>query len=81
MLSRFKLFSMKTPIEIIIEAGGGVSQLAYKLKISKGAVSQWHRVPIARALDVERITGIPRSKLRPDIFGKNPEPTKQQEPA
>lgn len=68
MFSRIKLFVMDTPIEEIIEAGGGVVQLAFKLGISKGAVSQWSRVPVGRVLDVERITGIERYKLRSDIY-------------
>ena len=37
--------------------------------ISSQAVSQWQRVPVERVLDVERLTGISRHKLRPDIYG------------
>lgn len=37
-------------------------------KISSQAVSQWKRVPPERVLDVERITGVPRHELRPDIY-------------
>jgi DNA-binding transcriptional regulator YdaS (Cro superfamily) len=59
---------MDKPIENIIEAGGGVVALAKQLKISKGAVSQWDRVPVNRVLDVERITGIPRQQIRSDIY-------------
>lgn len=47
----------------------GASMLATKLEISKQAVHQWRRVPAERAKDVERITGIPREELRPDIYG------------
>lgn len=69
MFSGIKLpHIMETPIEKIIEAGGGVVSLAAKLKISKGAVSQWNRVPAGRVLDVERITGIPRHNIRPDFY-------------
>lgn len=49
----------------------GVSQLAKALGITHGAVSQWRRIPAERALEIERITGIPRSELRPDLY---PEP-------
>jgi DNA-binding transcriptional regulator YdaS (Cro superfamily) len=51
------------------DAAGGSSALAKALHISSQAVSQWRRVPAARAIDVERVTGIPRHDLRPDIFG------------
>ena len=43
-------------------------KVAKALKITHGAVSQWKRVPAERVLDVEKITGIPRHMLRPDIY-------------
>jgi DNA-binding transcriptional regulator YdaS (Cro superfamily) len=42
--------------------------LAAALKVSPGAISQWDRVPAERVLDVERITGISRHELRPDLY-------------
>lgn len=42
--------------------------LAEKLGISPPAVTQWQRCPSARVLDVERITGVPRYVLRPDLY-------------
>lgn len=51
-----------------ISVHGNVTKLADGLKITKGAVAQWTQVPIKRVIDVERITGIPRSLLRPDYF-------------
>lgn len=47
--------------------------LARSLGITHGAISQWDQVPAERVLDVERITGISRHELRPDIFGAKPE--------
>jgi DNA-binding transcriptional regulator YdaS (Cro superfamily) len=43
--------------------------LACALDINPGAISQWTRVPAERVLDVERLTGVSRHVLRPDIFG------------
>jgi DNA-binding transcriptional regulator YdaS (Cro superfamily) len=54
---------------------GGPAALAKALAdlsgepISSQAVSQWKKVPPDRVLDVERITGISRHELRPDVFG------------
>jgi DNA-binding transcriptional regulator YdaS (Cro superfamily) len=45
---------------------GGV--VAAQLGITHGAISQWDKVPVERVLDVERVTGIPRHELRPDIY-------------
>jgi pyruvate kinase len=46
---------------------GLISRLAKELKLSSGAIPQWDKVPAERLPEVERITGIPRHKLRPDI--------------
>lgn len=52
---------------------GRVGDLAEALKISSPAVSQWERVPAERVLDVERITGVSRHDLRPDIYPREGE--------
>ena len=46
--------------------------LAKELGITPGAISQWAQVPADRVLDVERITGVSRHRLRPDVFGPAP---------
>lgn len=52
-----------------IRATPGLSaKIAKAFKISRQAVSDWDKVPITRLAQVERITGIPRDRLRPDIF-------------
>jgi DNA-binding transcriptional regulator YdaS (Cro superfamily) len=53
---------------------GGNAGIAAKLGgITPQAVSQWDRVPPARVLTIEELTGISRHELRPDIFGPSPE--------
>jgi transcriptional regulator with XRE-family HTH domain len=49
-------------LEALGEAVGGVN---------KSTVLRWEegKVPVDRLADVERVTGIPRAQLRPDIFG------------
>ena len=44
-------------------------ELASALDISKQALSTWAKVPPARALAIEQLLGVPRTILRPDIFG------------
>ena len=53
----------------VIRAAGGLEKLGQPLGISAQAVAKWRRVPADRVVDVERITGIPREQLRPDLYG------------
>lgn len=55
-----------------IKAAGGPTNLGRELGISRQAVEQWRLVPPERVLDVERITGVSRYRLRPDIYGAAP---------
>ena len=59
--------------EAISKAGGPVAMARQLGAISSQAISQWKRIPGDRVLDVERITGISRHVLRPDIFGAETE--------
>jgi DNA-binding transcriptional regulator YdaS (Cro superfamily) len=47
------------------------AELAKKIGVTQGAISQWLKrgVPPKRVRAVERVTGIPRERLRPDIYG------------
>lgn len=61
----------------VIDRMGGVRPLARALgNVSFQAVSNWVVVPPARVLDVERVSGVSRYRLRPDVFGKPPKGVK-----
>jgi DNA-binding transcriptional regulator YdaS (Cro superfamily) len=52
------------------ENAGGPAAIAKALKdLTPQAVSQWKKIPADRVLDMERLSGISRHELRPDIFG------------
>lgn len=57
------------PLREWLEIYGRKAELARKLGISQAAVGQWKLPPPHHAVDLERITGISRYDLRPDIFG------------
>lgn len=68
-----------SPVERVIGALGGLTKTATALGLDNpSVVANWRtrgRVPADRAIDIERITGISRHELRPDIFG--PDPSRQ----
>ncbi len=51
---------------------GSRGEIAAALNITSSALSQWKRVPPNRAIAVERLTGISRHDLCPDVFGPAP---------
>lgn len=57
-------------LERAIKAADGIIKLAGLINCSKQNVSQWSRVPPARVLEIERVTGVAREILRPDLYPK-----------
>lgn len=60
---------------------GRRQRLAEALKVFPSALSQWSQVPADRVIEVERITGISRHELRPDlsrIFIEAPKPDQEE---
>ena len=65
-----------SPIDTAVAKAGNASALARSLGISHTAVRKWcvlGRPPAERVLDIERVTGISRYELRPDIYGPAPD--------
>ena len=53
-----------------IDASGGYTALARLLKVSVPTVHKWKQIPPERCLAVEKISGINRHKLRPDVYDR-----------
>jgi DNA-binding transcriptional regulator YdaS (Cro superfamily) len=52
-----------------IRAANGLTGLARALeKITPQAICQWRITPALRVLEVERVTGVSRHRLRPDLY-------------
>lgn len=47
---------------------GGRAEAARRLRRSYQAVDEWRQVPAGLAITIERLTGVPRSDLRPDLY-------------
>lgn len=56
--------------------GRKAEDVASEARVTLAMWSRWEtgarRVPAERVVDIERITGISRHDLRPDIFGEKP---------
>lgn len=56
-------------LKLAIDAAGGRWRLAQDIGISWPAIRKWADIPSAeRAMQIEKLYGIPRSQLRPDVF-------------
>jgi hypothetical protein len=60
-------------LRLAIEAAGSMGKLGRKLGISAQAIQQWRQVPADRIVAVEEVTGVPRERLRPDLFRREGE--------
>lgn len=60
---------MKTGIDLLREAGvTNVAELAHRMGLKRQTLYQWERVPERHILTIERLTGIPRHLIRPDLY-------------
>ncbi len=61
-----------TPLDKAISRRGGIPNLASDLGVTRQAIYYWQRagVPAIRAIEIERLTGVSRAELRPDLFGE-----------
>jgi DNA-binding transcriptional regulator YdaS (Cro superfamily) len=59
---------MPNGMDLIRAKRGMLAKIAHDIGQTRAAVAKWKQVPAERVVEVERITGIPREKLRPDLF-------------
>jgi DNA-binding transcriptional regulator YdaS (Cro superfamily) len=60
-------------IQTAADIVGSRSNLARVFGVSRSCITQWQRrkrIPASRVIEFEKITGISRHVLRPDIFGE-----------
>lgn len=69
---------MEDGLKAAIDAAGGLRSLARLLGISFQAIQQWKKVPAERMLEIERVTGVARERLRPDLYRVEPEEKKKK---
>lgn len=59
----------KTGMSAVRDQVESLAWLAEKLGVTRGALTHWaDKIPAERVREVSRLTGLPPSVLRPDIF-------------
>ncbi len=61
---------MDKGLQLAIKTAGTRNALANVLGVSRQAVHVWTHVPIYHVLAIEQKLGLPRWKLRPDLWEK-----------
>ncbi len=59
------------PLKALVKARGlKLIDLSRGLGVDKATVTRWaqKRIPAERVVEIERVTGIPRHDLRPDLY-------------
>lgn len=60
-----------TPLKELVKARGlKLIDVSRRLGVDKATVTRWaqKRVPAERVLEIERLTGVSRHQLRPDLY-------------
>lgn len=58
------------PLKRAIDTAGSIAALAELLGVTRQAVEKWEQngIPANRALDIERVSSVPRHELLPHLF-------------
>ena len=58
---------------LLHDRGIKLANVARDLSVDKGTLTKWsqHRVPAERVLDFEKVTGISRHEIRPDLYPRD----------
>jgi DNA-binding transcriptional regulator YdaS (Cro superfamily) len=57
-------------IRAAVDKAGGWRPLARALGIKVQSLQNWRRIPAERVLQIEKVTGLGREFLRPDLYPK-----------
>jgi hypothetical protein len=61
---------MRLALREAIKKAGGHEVVARHFNLTRQAVWMWRKVPPLRVLELERLSGVSRHRLRPDVYPK-----------
>jgi DNA-binding transcriptional regulator YdaS (Cro superfamily) len=70
-LTLYAKMNTSQALKLAIERAGGVYALGRALGITGQAVGQWMRAPVMQVFRIEKLTGVSRHDLRPDIWPRD----------
>ena len=62
---------MDAGLKEAIEAAGSQAKLARRLGLTRQTICEWDRIPAHHVVAVEIATGVPRERLRPELYRKS----------
>lgn len=68
-MSRYPPNPMCHGLQLAVNAMGSKRKLAQALGLHPSNLASWYYVPAHHARRIEELTGVPRARLNPDIFG------------
>ena len=71
-LAAYFCIAMEDGLQKAIAAAGSQSELARRLGITPQAVQRWCSIPARHIIAIERVTGVPREVLRPELYRCSP---------
>jgi len=60
--------SRNAALRAAVKEAGSIRALARQLGITHAAIRKWDRAPAERVIEIERLTGVSRKRLRPDLY-------------
>ncbi|MBX2989481.1 MAG: hypothetical protein KF802_16450 [Bdellovibrionaceae bacterium] len=63
-----KYQTLAAPVRRCVEAAGGFKPFCKGVNRTRQAVYGWKKIPADLVVKAEKITGIPREKIRPDLY-------------
>jgi len=63
-----KYATLSAPVRRCVEAAGGINKFCRGINRTRQAIYAWKKIPADLVVKAEKTTGIPREKIRPDLY-------------
>jgi len=67
---------MHRAVKAAVDKHGSRAAVAERLGITRQSMDQWEQTPPKHVLEMEKLSGVSRYDLRPDVYGPDPKEPK-----